>query len=323
MLPVYIILFAFCLATSFLLSGMEAGVLALSRFRIQKWARQGNGQAKAILEFLEHPENFLWTILVGNTVSNIVLAGSAVVGLYSWLFETPWILIPTLMFGAVLFYAFFELLPKVLFRMFPNRLCMAMATPFRIVHLLLRPVVAPVAAVSRWLGGQRFTGHLMEDRGALRLAMQEADQTVSKEERRMISRVLDLPSMRVRHYTIPLPRAVCVSSDLPVKDYLALCLEKGFSRMPVWQAGESPQRLAGLINLKSILYQSSIRPDQTVGDFVRPALYLNQGLNLEEALRQMQRRRQRLAIVCGHDDQELGILSLQDVLGAVFGEISL
>jgi len=323
MTGLYIILFAGCLATSFLLSGMEAGVLALSRFRIQKWEKQGNRQARALLEFLEHPENFLWTILVGNTISNIVLVGASVIGLYSMLFDHPWILIPTLILGAVFFYAFCELLPKMLFRMFPNRLCIAMATPFRLVHLLLRPVVAPFATVSQWLGGRRFTGQLLADRGELRLAIQEADKTLTHEERRMIGRVLDMPTLRVRHYAIPLQRAVTVTSDLPVSEYLSLCREKGFSRMPVWRAGETPRRLAGLVNLKSILYRTSIRPDQKVGDFVRPALYLNQNLSLEEALRQMQRRRQRLAIVRGPDQQEIGIISLQDILGAVFGEISL
>jgi len=323
MLPVYLILFAGFLATSFLLSGMEAGVLALSRYRIQKWEKQGNRRARVLLEYLEHPENFLWTILVGNTISNIVLFGSFVAAIYAWLFGRLWLLVPALILAAVVFYAFCELLPKMLFRMFPNRLCIALATPFRIVHLLLRPLVAPVAAASQWLGGRRFTGQLLADRGELRLAMQEADQTLTREERRMISRVLDLSHMRVRHYAIPIQQAVCVSSDLSVADYLQLCREKGFSRMPVWHAGESPRSLAGLVNVKSVLYQETIRPERTVGEFVRPALYLNQGLSLEEALRQMQRRRQRLAIVCGPDQQETGIISLQDILGAIFGEVSL
>src|SRR5262250_788618 len=67
--------FVLCLALSFLLSGMEAGVFALSRLRIRQQVRAGRRSAKLLHDYLEHPENFLWTILVGNTVANFLILG--------------------------------------------------------------------------------------------------------------------------------------------------------------------------------------------------------------------------------------------------------
>src|SRR5216117_2909761 len=64
------VLLAACLAVSFLLSGMEAGVFALSRLRVRQQMRAGRRSARVLHDFLDHPENFLWTILVGNTVAN-------------------------------------------------------------------------------------------------------------------------------------------------------------------------------------------------------------------------------------------------------------
>src|SRR6266436_4871729 len=69
------IVFAICLALSFLLSGMEAGVFALSRLRVRQQMRSGRRSAKVLHHFLENPENFLWTILVGNTVANFIILG--------------------------------------------------------------------------------------------------------------------------------------------------------------------------------------------------------------------------------------------------------
>src|SRR5438477_9354777 len=69
------LLFSFCLALSFLLSGMEAGVFALSRLRVRQQMRAGRRSAKVLHDFLENPENFLWTILVGNTVANFLILG--------------------------------------------------------------------------------------------------------------------------------------------------------------------------------------------------------------------------------------------------------
>src|SRR5579872_5878240 len=71
--------FIICLALSFLLSGMEAGVFALSRMRVRQQMRAGRRSAEVLHGFLEDPENFLWTILVGNTVANFIILGMILV----------------------------------------------------------------------------------------------------------------------------------------------------------------------------------------------------------------------------------------------------
>jgi len=71
--------FSACLALSFLLSGMEAGVFALSRMRVRQQMRAGRRSAKVLHGYLENPENFLWTILVGNTVANFIILGMILV----------------------------------------------------------------------------------------------------------------------------------------------------------------------------------------------------------------------------------------------------
>src|SRR6266446_7440573 len=73
--PLIWFLFSFCLILSFILSGMEAGVFALSRLRIRQQMRAGRRSAKVLHDFLEDPEHFLWTILVGNTVANFLILG--------------------------------------------------------------------------------------------------------------------------------------------------------------------------------------------------------------------------------------------------------
>src|SRR5262245_39646408 len=118
------VLFAFALAVSFLLSGMEAGVLALSRVRIRQQMRAGIKRAAVLHGYLERPEDFLWTILVGNTTANFAAFSLIVAALNSVLAPHPEIFALVFVLIALLFYALFELLPKTLFRLYPNRLCM-------------------------------------------------------------------------------------------------------------------------------------------------------------------------------------------------------
>ena len=325
-IPTWIFL-ALCLCTAFLLSGMEAGVFALSRLRVRRLARTGKPSAKLLHGFLERPENFLWTILVGNTLANFLILGWTLLKLREALLgHHVWI---AMAFGAAvfLFYAFFDLLPKMLFRTNPNRLCVLLARPFRFIHLALRPLVALVetfsSALLRWRGGKVFTGHLFGNREELRLVMQESAQAFTSEERTMINRVLDLQTLTVRQAMKPLEQAVVMTAQTPVSAALALCRERKFTRLPVWETRDGRQRVVGLLALNTLLYQPALDTNKPVGEYVKPALYLNEDLRLEVALRRLQRSGQRLAIVLGRDRREIGILSLQDVFKVIFGEVSL
>jgi putative hemolysin len=319
-------LMAGCLALSFFFSGMEAGVFALSRVRIRRLMRNGNANARRLHRYLEHPEDFLWTILAGNTLANFGVASLVVIGSRHFLREHPVLFAGGFVAGALLFYAFCELLPKMLFRLYPNRLCLLLSKPFSLVHFLLRPLVALLrwlaVGLLRWSGGRTFTPRLFGTREELRLLMQESAQEFSSEERGMINRVLDLQNLTVSQILVPISRADTVTTDTVVADALALCRERGLSRLPVWRSG-AVRRIDGLFNLKSLLYRADLDPHKKVGEYVKPAAFLDADMRLEEALRHLQRAGQRLAIVLARDGREVGILSMQDLLKAIFGEVKL
>jgi CBS domain containing-hemolysin-like protein len=322
-----ILIFVACLALSFLFSGMEAGVFALSRLRIRQQMRAGNPSARLLHGYLENPENFLWSILVGNTVVNFAVLG-AVIGVLHNALSGRRLWFVGIFAGVVfLFYALCDLLPKMLFRLHPNRYCLALARPFRFAHLGLRPLVSMVESCSRlvlrWTGGKTYTGRLFGNREELRLLMQESAQAFSSEERAMINRVLDLQNLAVRQVATPLTQAATVNTQTPVREVLALCRERHLTRLPVWELRDGQQRIVGLLNLNTLLHQAGLSEEKPVAEFVKPAIYLEEDMRLEVALRRLQRGGQRLAVVLGRDGHEIGIVSLQDILKVIFGEVSL
>lgn len=327
MTTLYCFILLVCLAVSFFLSGMEAGVFALSRYRIRRLVREGNPQARLLHQYLEKPEDFLWTILVGNTLASFVAAALAVVTAHDWLgthhFWFWLFFIP----GGLLFYAVCDLLPKMLFRLYPNRLCLMFLRPFRAVYGALRPAVWLLAWISalvlRWSGGKVASNHLFGTRDELRQVMQESGQQLSSDEQSMINRVLDLQNLTVGRVMSPWSKVASVTTTTPVSDVLRLCRECGATRLPVWREEAGQRRIAGFVNLRSLLYEAELDPHRTAGDFLKPALYLHEDLRIEDALRQLQRSGQRLAIVLGRNRQEIGALSLQDILQVVFGEFKL
>ena len=153
--------------------------------------------------------------------------------------------------------------------------------------------------------------------------MQESAHGFTTEERAMINRVLDLQSLTVRQAMAPLDQAVTVTAQTPVSQVLALCREHKLTRLPVWETRDGQRRVLGLVNLDPLLYQPNLDVTCPVADYLKPALYLEEDLRVEVALRRMQRSGQRLAIVLARDRREIGLLSLQDVLKLIFGEVSL
>lgn len=316
---------AVALALAFLFAGMEAGVFALSRVRIRQRMRAGQPSARLLHGFLQNPEDFLWTILLGNTVANVAAVSLCFSVLHAGLDGHPLWLAATGAGVVFLLYAFADLLPKMLFRQYPNRLCLALARPFGLIHLLLSPAVALVARLTdlllRFTGGRRFEGRLFGNRDELRWLMQESARGLTKEERTMVDRVLDLQNLPVTAIGLPLDRVVMTTTQAPLADVLRICRETGLNRLPVREPHSG--RIVGILTLRNVLCRTDRSEDQVAGVFVQPATFVDESMRLEEALRRLRETGQRLAIVLDRNRQEVGIVTLYDILRFLFGEVNL
>lgn len=322
-------LLALCFGASFLLSGMEAGVFELNRLRIRRLARGGQPSAQILNRFLEKPERFLWTILVGNTLANFIILGWILARLHEWSVGRHVSVGVIALFAGIVFffYAFFDLLPKMLFRANPNTMCLSVARTFRIINFLLIPLVVLVESVSRgflhWSGGQVFKGQLFGNREEMRAVMRESGQTLTDDEHAMVNRILDLQNYTVAQVAKPLAQTVAVEALTPLREVLALAREKNLSRLPVWEVRERQRRVAGLVDVGPLLYRDQLDLDKPANAYMIPAIFVNEATHLEVALRLMQRAGQRVAIVLSRERKEVGIVALKDILQVMFGEMKL
>ncbi|MBN8249683.1 MAG: DUF21 domain-containing protein [Verrucomicrobia bacterium] len=325
MVQVPLLILAF-LVSAFL-SGMEAAVMALSRLRIRQWVREGRPGARALQRYLGAPENFLWTLLVGNTLANFVIVVVVVVWLDAWVGQWPVLFWALTAVAAFTLYVANDLLPKALFRQFPNRLALWLVWPFRAVHALLWPLVSLIEGFTlqllQWTGGRSLNSQFFASRDEVRELLRDPASQLNPTERVLIDRVLNLKYRTAGQLARPLALADTVHARTPVSEVIGLCRERGHTRLPVWDSGAASARIAGVVSLKNILYDTSGVPRRTAGDFLRPALFLEESLPLEEVLRRLQRSGQPLAIVVDGSRRERGFLTLSDVLAAVFGEVRL
>jgi len=136
----------------------------------------------------------------------------------------------------------------------------------------------------------------------------------------MIDRVFDLQNARVGQITVPLSKVVSVPATALLSEVLALCRQRNLTRLPVLDAQTG--RITGIIDLERILYRSDLDLKKTAGHYLAPALFVPESLLVEEVLRRLQRSGGRMAIVLDRTHHEIGIVSLQDILRVIFGEVT-
>ena len=140
---------------SFLFSGMEAGVLALNRLRIRQYVRAGNPRAVVLHHYLEQPENFLWTILIGNTLSKLLFGGCDGGSVDRWLGEQSVFADPRFFVVDVPVLYLLRTAAENAFSDVSQPAALLLASPFRLIHLLLDP---PVALMTDFLTGFCIVG---------------------------------------------------------------------------------------------------------------------------------------------------------------------
>jgi CBS domain containing-hemolysin-like protein len=308
---------------AFVFAGLEAGFFALNHLRIRQQMRAGNRRAALLHSYIASPERYLRTILAGNAVSLVTMVLSGFALLQRWLSGPNWLLL-TASIAAIWFAFICRLLPRVLFRAYPNRLSISFAPVFRLCERLLWPLAWVAQTLTDLItssAARHIGGHVYGSRDELRLTMHETPG-LTPDERAMIHRVLDLQDLTVQQISVPISKVTAVNADTPVARILEIYKERGLSRMPVWKQNGA-NRIIGIVDLNSILFDEIIDERKTAAEYVSVCPRFAAGTRLEIALRELQRTNQRLGVVLDRHGAESGIVSLQDILKVIFGEVAL
>ena len=153
--------------------------------------------------------------------------------------------------------------------------------------------------------------------------MEDSSQALTSEERGMITRVFDLQNINVRQIALPFNRFPILKHNELVADAIARFRETPINILPVWTANLRENRVAGFLNLKSIIFEQEFALNDHVEKHLSPPLYLDEDVRVQEALRRMQRSGNRMAIVVSRDRRELGLIRLEEILKVIFGEVKL
>ena len=169
---------------------------------------------------------------------------------------------------------------------------------------------------------------LAHGRKSIRMAMRSPVPGLKEEERALINRVLDSSGQTVANIMTPWRRAVTVPANATVGQALDNGAKSGVNRMPMVEREEHDDekrtiRVTGLVSLRDLLYEDGIARDALARDWASPPLLLREDTELGSALKRLQTKRSRLAVVVDGSQTPIGVVSAQDVLQAMFGDVRL
>ncbi len=302
--------------------------MAVDRLKLKVLAEAGDKTAASIKEIVSNSDRLLGVILLGNTISNIGAASIVTFLVTSYVprdrVETAGIMSTIVLTLVVLIFC--ELSPKMLAAAHSEALCRKLVGPVRVSMWLLSPfarlagrlanVIVRLAGMS---GPASPFAHALSEEEIRAIIEGSTAATIAEEKKEMLANVFEIGATRVRSVMIPRMEVTAVEVDSPVREIIELVQKTNYSRIPVYR--QKFDNILGILNVKDLLQRLGDEAGINLKLMLRPAHFVPDMATLEAVLRQMQSMHLHMAVVVDEFGGVEGIVTLEDLLEEIVGEI--
>ncbi len=298
-------------------SSSELAFVVSNKIKIEIAARKENLSAKNLLYYIKKPHIFFSTILIGNNIVNIAFASVFTVFLYKMFAFNDFVI---LLVSTTILLLFGELIPKYFAREFADRFVMFAAIPVRVFTFLLFPLVKFTSSITALVTSIQETDNQeavqvfeKEDIHDLIDESSEAGK-VDEDESDVIKKIIDLGEQKIYEAMTPRIEIVGVQIDTPLEKVIDTFIESGFSKLPVY--GES------LDDIKGIVYAYDMfKFPKDLKSIMKPAVFVPETKKTLEMLNEFLDKRYSIAIVVDEFGGTAGLITIEDIMEEMFGEI--
>jgi Mg2+/Co2+ transporter CorB len=317
-----------CLLISAFFSASETALTGSSRASMMRLQKQGSTQAGVVTWLLERRERMIGALLVGNNLANIGASALATGVLTAWFGDVGVLYATGVM--SVLVIIFAEVLPKTVAINAPDRVSLLVARPMTWVVALLGPVLTVIEVVVRLLmrilgiplgANQPLLSPTERLRGAVDLIHHEGG--VEKQDRDMLGGLLDLKDLQVSDVMVHRTEMVMINADLPAEELVREVLATEYTRIPLWR--EKPENIIGVLHAKDLLRAIRVAGDISKVDasaIALPPWFVPEMRPLSDQLKAFRRRKTHFALVVDEYGEVEGMVTLEEILEEIVGEIS-
>ncbi len=309
-------------------SGMEIAFTSANRLRMEIDRKRGGFVGRIIELFVSKPGEYITTMLVGNNIVLVIYSMymTKLIHLLAAKMGVPMaedsVVIETIISTLVIIF-FGEFTPKSIFKMRPNAFFRALVLPVYLIYLVLFPLSKLTTAIAfallRLFGLKVKEEHSIKNFGRIDLE-NLVDESVENSEKmqpndiKIFQNALDFSDLRVRDCMVPRVDVEAVELDTSIEELTRRFIDTNFSRLFVWE--ESIDNIVGYVTTKSLF-----RKPQSIKEILMPVRYVPEAMETERLMGEMIRTKQSVAVVIDEFGGTAGVISLEDVLEEIVGEI--
>ena len=310
-------------------AGSETALTASSRASMARLEKQGNKRAAIVNRLLASRERLIGGLMLGNNVVNIAASALTTGILLVW-FGQAGVLYATIVMTVVIV-VFSEILPKTAAFNAPDRIALMVARPMSIIIRILGPMLMGIEALVRWLlklvgmkvgEDQAVLSAHEELRGAIDLFHREGD--VEKLDRDMFGGVLDLRELAVSDVMIHRTNMITLNADDKPEDLVNAVIASPVTRLPLWRG--NPENIVGILHVKDLLRALHALDGEAskvdIGALLTAPWFVPDTRSVSEQLKAFRRRKTPFALVVDEYGEVEGLVTLEDILEEIVGDIT-
>ena len=316
-------LLIFLVLSAAFFAASEAALISISRIRARTMVDRGLRRAKDVLKLTDDRNRFLTSVLVANTI--VLLAADSLATLLAIKIGIPQAAFWSTVVMTVVLLLFGEILPKTVATSDSERWALRLASPMRWVAVALTPIVNAFLFVTNIIVkplGVKNPHQFVTEEDIRTLVNVGAEQNVLEEqEREMIHSVIEFGDTIVREVMTPRPEIIAVSIDESPRRALDVVIAEGYSKLPVFQ--ESKDDIIGVVHDRELLIAlaNGTLSHSSLRALMRPVVHVPETKKIAELLREMQRDKFSTAIVVDEYGGTAGLVTMEDLLEEIVGEI--
>lgn len=308
-----------CILLSAYFSATETAFSTYNKIRMKNLAEKGNKKAAKALKLSDNYDSLISTILVGNNIVNILGASLATVLFISLIGDLGTTISTIVMTAAVLLFG--EITPKTIAKKAPERFAMFSAPIIQFTSIILYPITLIFKGwqflLSKMFKSSDDAGMTEEE---LISIIEEAEEEgdINRDEGSLIKSAIEFNDLEVSDIFTPRIDITAISTEATKEELSDLFSESGYSRLPVYEG--DIDNIIGIIYYKDF-FSTVFADDISITDIIKPVIYVAKTQRINDLLKELQNKQLHLAVVLDEFGSTAGIVTLEDILEEIVGEI--
>ncbi|MEG0179613.1 MAG: hemolysin family protein [Oscillospiraceae bacterium] len=303
-------------------SASETAISSVNKIRLKKRAEDGDKKALQALDNATDYDKTLSAILIGNNVVNLTASSIATVIATSILGESGAAISTVII--TVLVLIFGEILPKSFAKDNAEKVAVATSRPLSLIKLVLTPLVWVFVVIKRVFTGRKGTElnvqpSVTEDELKTIIDTVEEEGVLDSQETEIIQSAIDFNNITVQEILVPRVDMCAVEAHADLAEVINACVDNGFSRVPVYEG--SVDNIIGVMYAKDVLACLAKGEKREPKELMREVLFVYRTRRINGLLAEFRRKKQHMAIVTDDYGGTLGVVTMEDVLEELVGEI--